>query len=203
MSNLNGSSFNRGNTVTCYKCKGPGHFAKDCPQASNVNNNRYSSYSNSSPQPQQSWSSGRNMDNVTCFKCKQTGHYASSCPNGAAGRGTSKGALSGSSRAKRGRGASRGRTSKKARHTNSKPRTNKQSGVSCIVCGQTGHFFSACPSKGQTVRSSSSASASSATIWASSANKTQNLGRRGGGVNIPKCYKCGQTTHFVGACPLG
>ncbi|KAF4659739.1 universal minicircle sequence binding protein [Perkinsus chesapeaki] len=124
----------------CFICNEPGHFARDCPQASSTrpsgrrpmncyNCGKPDHLARDCPNEQtnqrpcfkcgQVGHFARDCtapDTRACFRCGETGHLARDCPN--------EDTRPEAERAPRGRGAE---------------------GKSCFKCGQTGHFARDCP----------------------------------------------------------
>jgi cleavage and polyadenylation specificity factor subunit 4 len=55
--------------ITCHLCHLPGHFAAECPNASENERDREKARGR------------RNLTDVLCFRCGQKGHYANVCKN--------------------------------------------------------------------------------------------------------------------------
>ncbi|KAF4656317.1 universal minicircle sequence binding protein [Perkinsus olseni] len=130
----------RVSSSTCFICNEPGHFARDCPQASSsrpagrrpmncYNCGKPDHLARDCPNEQtnqrpcfkcgQVGHFARDCtapDTRACFRCGQTGHLARDCPN--------EDTRPESDRAPRGRGAE---------------------GRNCFKCGQPGHFARDCP----------------------------------------------------------
>jgi hypothetical protein len=94
---------NEGTTQNvCFKCKEPGHWAKDCPSNSSSTNSKQQSNiagdggnftkgncfafqkgkcKNGDACPYNHGNGGGNVASKVCFKCKEPGHFSNNCPN--------------------------------------------------------------------------------------------------------------------------